>query len=102
VADNPDGALKPGGYAQVRFDVRDAGNAVRIPASALLFRAEGTQVALVGADRRVRLRPVTIGRDLGQSVIVSSGLSATDRVVDNRPASLAEGDQVRLLGAARG
>ncbi|WP_363181988.1 efflux RND transporter periplasmic adaptor subunit [Sphingomonas quercus] len=101
-ADNADGALKPGGYAQVRFDVRDGGDAVRVPASALLFRAEGTQVALVDADGRVRLRPVTIGRDLGQSVIIAAGLTARDKVVDNPPDSLAEGEKVRLLGPARG
>lgn len=96
VADNPDGALKPGGYAQARFDLPAQASTVQVPASALIFRAAGAQVALVDASNHVRLRAIKIGRDLGQTVEVLSGLSARDKVVDTPPDSLAEGQLVRL------
>ena len=97
LTDNPGEVLKPGGYAQVSFDV-PGGTGIQIPSSALVFRAAGTQVAMVGPDGRVRLRPILLGRDLGQTVEVASGLSASDRVVDNPPDSIAEGELVRVQG----
>lgn len=102
VADNPGELLKPGGYAQVRFDVPAQGGTVQIPSSALVFRAAGTEVALVDATGHVRLRHVAIGRDLGQTVEITSGLSPTDRIVDNPPDSISTGELVRVQGAGRG
>lgn len=102
IADNPDGALKPGGYAQVRFDVRGQSGTVQIPSSALIFRAQGTQIATVGADHHVHLRPITIGRDLGPTVEVTSGLSPAEKTVDNPPDSLTNGELVRVEDGAHG
>lgn len=95
LADNRDGALKPGGYAQVTIHVPTRMNVVTVPASALIFDHNGLQVATVGRDDKVRMKHIKIARDLGTQVEISSGLSRTDRVVDNPPDSLAEGDVVR-------
>jgi RND family efflux transporter MFP subunit len=102
VADNPDGKLTPGGYAQVRFDLPGGAGTVHIPSNTLLFRSQGTQVAVVGPGDRIQLRPVTIGRDLGQTVEITSGLRATDHIVDNPPDSLANGELVRVGAAQHG
>jgi len=69
---------------------------VAIPSSALVFRAAGTQVATVGADSKVRLVRVTLGRDLGSTVEVLSGLSPGMRIVDNPPDSIATGEAVHV------
>ena len=102
VVDNADGALKPGGYAQVHFNVPGPGGTVQIPTSALLFRAQGTQIAAVGADGHVKLQAVTLGRDLGSTVEVISGLSRGYRIVDNPPDSITNGELVRVAGADHG
>lgn len=94
-AGNGDGALKPGGYAQVRFSVSGAGG-ITLPASALMVRTDGTAVATVGADNRVHIRRVTISRDEGATVEIATGLNGTERVVDTPPDALAEGDRVRI------
>lgn len=96
VTDNPGALLKPGGYAKVGFNVAGQAGTVQIPSSALVFRAEGARVALVGADGHVHLQAITIGRDLGPTVEVLGGLKPGDRVVDNPPDSVSEGELVRV------
>jgi hypothetical protein len=61
-----------------------------------MFRDSGMEVATVGAGGRVVIRPITIARDFGTSVQVASGLTAADRVIDNPPDSLRQGDAVRI------
>lgn len=96
VADNPGEVLKPGGYAQVKFDVPAQAGTVTIPSSALVFRAAGTQVAMVGPGDRVHMQSVTLGRDLGGTVEVVSGVGHGARIVDNPPDSIAQGELVRV------
>jgi RND family efflux transporter MFP subunit len=96
--DNADHALKPGDYAQVQFDVPSRANSLLVPASALIFRDGGMSVATVGQDSRIIMKRITIGRDLGNSVEVSTGLSRDDRVVNNPPDSLEQGNLVRIAG----
>lgn len=95
-ADNSAGLLKPGGYAQVNLGVPGNGGMLRLPASALMFRAAGLQVATLGPQNRILMKSITVGTDLGTTVVVSSGLSPNDRVVNNPPDSLANGDRVRV------
>jgi RND family efflux transporter MFP subunit len=94
--DNPDHALKPGDYAQVRFVIPSRANTIAVPASALIFRDGGMSVAIVGPGSRIAMKRITIGRDLGSFVEVSSGLSRDDRVVNNPPDSLEPGNFVRI------
>jgi RND family efflux transporter MFP subunit len=98
--DNADGRIKSGDYAQVTFRLTSAANATRIPVTAIQYRHNGPVVAVVGADNHVTIRPVIVARDLGSSVEIGSGLSASDRVIDNPPESLVGGDLVRIAGAS--
>lgn len=93
--DNPDAALKPGAYAQVRFPVGSA-DSIRIPASALIFNNAGTSVALVDGSGRVTIRPVKIGRDEGKEIEVTAGLSGNERIIDTPPDALDSGDRVKV------
>ncbi len=74
-ADNTDNLLQPGTYAEVHFHLASNPNMVRIPTSALVFREQGMQVAILGKGERVELRPVKLGRNLGTDVEVLSGLT---------------------------
>jgi len=93
---NPKGELFAGSYAQVRFNEPAAPEALTISDNAIIFRAEGTQVAIVGPDNKIQLRDVKVGRDFGDSIEVLDGLTATDRVVDNPPDSIADGMTVEI------
>lgn len=96
MANNDDGALKPGDYADVKLSLPTNPHMVSVPASALIFRAHGAQVAVLGPDGLAHLHDVHIGMDLGQTLQIDQGLTAEDRVIENPPDSLRNGDKVRL------
>lgn len=94
--DNTRGELLSGSYAQVRFTEAHSTAPLTLPPNTLLFRAEGMQVGVVGADGRVALRSIKLGRDFGKTVEVLEGLSLTDRVILNPSDSLTAGAVVRV------
>jgi RND family efflux transporter MFP subunit len=99
-ADNPDGALLPGTFAQVSFHLPPAAGVLQLPATALIFQAHGLQVATAEAGGRVALHDVEIGRDLGTAVEVLSGITAADLVILNPPDTITAGQTVRIETAA--
>jgi RND family efflux transporter MFP subunit len=86
-------ALVPGMYVTVGFRLPVRGNVV-VPAAALIFRADGAQVAKVGADNKVRFERVTIGRDDGSNVELASGVQPGDRLVLNISSEIAANQTV--------
>ncbi len=96
---NDDRALMPGMYAQVKFSVPPADDVWVVPATALVTRAAGSQVLAVGADGAVRYVPVQLGRDLGQSVEIVSGLTGQERLVVSPPDGLRDGVRVAVQPA---
>ena len=100
--DNASGELVPGAFANVRFDLPLTSASLSVPASALIFDSRGARVATLGADNRVVLEPVRIARDLGTVIEISSGLAATDRVIDSPPDGIGKGDQVRIAPGRAG
>lgn len=95
---NRDGVLMPGAYVQVALPLA-ATQALVVPTNALLFRGEGARVAIVDAQGKVGLRPVSIGRNFGESIELLDGIGPKDRLVLNPSDSLAEGDVVALAPA---
>jgi RND family efflux transporter MFP subunit len=96
---NDDSALLPGMYVQVMFHLK-ASSLVQVPASALLFRAAGPQVAVIGNDDTVKFQDVTIARDNGNFVEIASGLSPGDKVALNISNQIAEGERVTVRNDA--
>jgi RND family efflux transporter MFP subunit len=94
--DNEAGELVPGAYASVHFSLPLPSANLSVPASALIFDHSGLQVATLGPDNRVTFKAVTVSRDLGDSVELSAGLTANDRIIDSPPDGIANGDAVRI------
>ena len=91
---NHDGRLIPGEYVKVSFALPNAG-LHQVPAAALVFRSGAEQVAAVTRQGRVQFRPVSIARDDGDTVELSSGVAAGDRLVLNVSSRITDGEQVR-------
>jgi RND family efflux transporter MFP subunit len=101
LVDNSKGKLLPGGFANIQFSLPVQADAVRVPASALVFDSRGLVVATLGGDNHVHFKKVTISRDLGDAVEIGSGLSADDRVIDTPPDGLVDGDSVQVAVTAK-
>ena len=94
---NPDGALLPGTYAEVRLELVDSAPAILIPANTLIVNSAGTQVALienVDGQEKIHFLPVKVGRDFGTEVEILQDVKEGDRLVTNPPADLNEGTVV--------
>jgi RND family efflux transporter MFP subunit len=95
-ADNVDNLLQPGTFAQIRFNLADNPGTLRIPTSALIFRENGPQLALLAPGNKVELHSIKLGRNLGTEFEVLTGLSASDTVINSPPDSLSQGETVRV------
>jgi membrane fusion protein (multidrug efflux system) len=102
VLDNPNGEQWPGAFVSVHFTFPGEPNLLIVPEQAVLFRAQGTQIALIGDGDKVHLQNVTIGLNLGTDVQVLTGLKVTDKLVANPSQGLLEGQQVKLVQPAPG
>jgi RND family efflux transporter MFP subunit len=98
-ADNPDGLLQPGTYVEAQLNLPSDPSTMLMPASAILFRQHGLEVAVIGDDDKVTLKKISLGRNLGVQVEVTGGLVPTDRIVDTPPDSLGSGDVVRIAAS---
>lgn len=99
LAGNPDGKLWPGAFTTVHFHIPSDPNVLRIPVTALIFSPQGMQVAKVDEENKVVLSKVRLGRNLGNYVEVSSGVSLSDRLVNCPQEDMAVGETVRIAGA---
>lgn len=92
---NPDGLLTPGIYCTVQLQIPRKTPSLSVPADALIFNADGLQVAVV-EDGIVHIRKVSVARDLGTIIEVKDGLKQGDKVIRNPPVQLVEGSKVRV------
>jgi RND family efflux transporter MFP subunit len=96
--DNATGELLPGAFATVRFETA-AHDGVSVPPGALITGKNGVQVATVDTANRVRLKSVTVARDLGSVVQLAGGALPSDRIIDSPPDGIADGEQVRIAAS---
>ncbi len=100
--DNPDGKLFPGGYAEVNFPGVAETSTLRIPVSAMLFRADGLHVVTAPQPdknglTKITLKTISIVRDNGSTLDVS-GLAKGESILFDPPDSAADGETVRVVG----
>src|SRR5215472_7541214 len=100
--DNRNGELLPGAYAQVHLMVPASLRTLELPVSALIFRSQGLQVGTVDKNSCAVLKSVSLGRDMGNTVEIVSGLSPDDVVITNPPDSLISGEEVRVVPGSQG
>jgi RND family efflux transporter MFP subunit len=97
---NPSGELLPGAYANVHFQLPLNVVTLVLPASTILFQADGPQVGVVNSQTQVELRKVTLGHDFGDTIQILTGVRAADAVIANPPDSLTNGMHVVVQSAS--
>jgi membrane fusion protein, multidrug efflux system len=94
---NTDGALVPGLYADVHFQVDRSAAPLMVTANALVTRSDGPQVVEVSSDTTAHFSPVKIGRDYGSEVELTDGVSEGATVVINPSDDVIEGARLRVV-----
>jgi RND family efflux transporter MFP subunit len=97
---NPSGELLPGAYANVHFQLPLNVVPLVLPASTILFQADGPQVGIVNGQSQVGLRRVTLGHDFGETIEVLAGVRPADAVIANPPDSLTSGMRVTVQSSS--
>ncbi|HEX4636950.1 MAG TPA: efflux RND transporter periplasmic adaptor subunit [Rhizomicrobium sp.] len=100
-AENPDSTLFSDAYCQVHFLLAPLPNRLLLPVTAIIQSNQGSQVAVLEKNNHVALKPVQIGRDLGDSVEVTAGLSPQDKVINSPPETIQTGNMVRVANASQ-
>ena len=78
---NPEHLLRPGQYAKVRADIGVRKGAILVPQRAVWEIQGNPQIAVVGPDNKVDIRPIRTGPRLGTLQVVEQGLRAGEQVV---------------------
>jgi len=97
---NHDGKLLAGSYAQVTLSAKGGSGTLVVPSNVLLFRPEGTRIAVVDAAGKIKLHTVTIGHDLGNTLEILGGITAADNLVMNPGDSINDNDTVVIQADA--
>jgi RND family efflux transporter MFP subunit len=97
--DDQKGVLKPGEYADVQIKVPTGAAALQIPPSTLLFRKEGTAVAVAKSDGTIEIRSIQIEKDMGSALQIAGGLTPADAIIDSPPDGLQAGEKVNVAAA---
>jgi multidrug efflux pump subunit AcrA (membrane-fusion protein) len=88
--------LQPGSYAQVSLATAQDHSSWTIPANTVSMRVDGPHVAIVNDRDEIELHPITLGRDLGNRVVVIQGIEGNERLVVNPGDGMANGMAVRI------
>jgi len=96
---NPSNLLRPGGYGRVRVSAKTQTGALLIPQRAVIELQGSHQVAVVGDDNKVSIRPVTVGDRVGKLWIITDGVKAGERVVVEGLLKVRDGAPVQAVPA---
>lgn len=99
---NPSGQLMPGMFVYVDFQIAASGTRWRLPATAVIFDAQGTRVATVAEGNTIRFQHVELGRDFGDAIDIQAGLHGNETIVAQPTVSLKEGQVVTPMAAQSG
>ena len=96
---NPSGQLMPGMFIYADFQIAPTGTRWRVPATAVIFDAQGTRVATVAHGSVIRFQHVELGRDFGDSIDIQAGLHGNEIIVAQPTVSLKEGQVVKTMAS---
>jgi RND family efflux transporter MFP subunit len=96
---NPNNLLRPGGFGRIRVSTKTYAGALLVPQRAVTELQGSYQVAVVGSDNKVSIRPVTVGERFGNLWIITQGVSAGERVVVEGLMKVRDGAPVKAVPA---
>jgi RND family efflux transporter MFP subunit len=92
---NPENLLAPGMFVRVRAMLEMDKGALLVPQAAVMDMQGHYLIAVVGADNKVSIRPVTAGETLGQQWVIKGNVQAGDRVIVEGVQKARDGAEVK-------
>ena len=97
---NAHNLLRPGGYGRIRASVRSRDRALLVPQRAVIELQGSYQIAVVGDDNKVSIRPITVGERVGKLWIVNEGVKPGERVIVEGSLKVRDGAPVKPIPSA--
>jgi RND family efflux transporter MFP subunit len=94
---NPDNVLRPGGFVRVRITVRKIPGALLVPQRAVNELQTTDEVAVVGAEDKVEIRPVKTGERIGTLWVIEEGIKPGDRIIVEGAQKVRNGQLVKPM-----
>jgi RND family efflux transporter MFP subunit len=94
---NADNALLAGMYAEVLLSLPNPHKVYEVPATAVFEDSHGVRLAVVGEGNRVKMTKVVLERDTGPTVLVSTGIDESARIVSIARAEITDGTVVEPI-----
>lgn len=92
-------SMLPGEFVYAAFKLTPSGHRWNLPATALIFNTDGTQVAIIEPGGKLHMQSVIVGRDFGDTIDIQGGLNGNELVVEQPDVSMMEGEVVTPVEA---
>ena len=92
----PNSGYKAGTYVQVKFSFKKPADALQIPKNALVEGIKNPYVYIVNGNT-VAVRKLELGEEIGQNVVIRSGLTAGEKVVTSGQINLSEKSKIQIV-----
>ncbi len=92
---NPGNILRPGQFARVRALTEIRKNALLVPQRSVMELQGSYQLAVVGSDNKVQLRPIKTGGRIDSLWVINEGLKPGERVIVEGIQKIKEGQVVK-------
>lgn len=89
--------LLPGMFARTRIIIYEKDNVIAVPNDALEKTQEGYRLFMVGKENKAEVRPVEVSYVSLTHSVISSGLTAGEQVIIQRPQELKEGSPLKIV-----
>jgi membrane fusion protein (multidrug efflux system) len=93
--------LRPGMFGRIRVDLGTRPDSILIPERAVSELQGKNFVWVIGSDNKATQRPVKVGETIGESVLITEGLKAGERIVIEGLQKVREGAPVQPMTAAQ-
>ncbi len=96
---NPNNILRPGQFGRLRAAAEVRRGALLVPQKSVNELQGDYQLAVVGSDNKVSIRPVTVGERVGQMWIIESGVQPGELVIVAGLQKVQNGSTVKIKQA---
>ena len=92
----PNSGYKAGTYVTVKFNTKKTGEALQIPKSALVEGVKNPYVYVANGNN-IAVRKIELGEEVGQNIVVTSGLTASEKVITSGQINLSPSSKISIV-----